>query len=110
MSNKIKPIPVVRDEDGYFCHPVYLAMYGDREYVPHDEYERWLQDNGVESKLVIFENDADDDLREEYFDRGQINISKWEPTPPDGDGWFIVDICDTEEVPICVFLRSVDHE
>ncbi len=34
------------------------------------------------------------------------DISAWEPERPEGDGWFIGSIHDTEDGPVCVWMRN----
>jgi hypothetical protein len=34
-------------------------------------------------------------------------ISDWQPSAPAGDGWFIGSIHDTEDGPVCIWLREV---
>ncbi len=40
------------------------------------------------------------------FDACDADISAWEPERPEGDGWFIGSIYDTEDGPVCVWLRN----
>lgn len=46
----IGPLPVVRAQDGYWCHPALEAFYHDREYVADREYQQWLA--GVARRLL----------------------------------------------------------
>ncbi|MEH0046558.1 hypothetical protein, partial [Escherichia coli] len=34
------------------------------------------------------------------------DISAWEPERPEGEGWFIGSIHDTEDGPVCIWLRN----
>ncbi|EHU9778498.1 hypothetical protein KZ562_005197, partial [Escherichia coli] len=36
------------------------------------------------------------------------DISAWEPERPEGDGWFIGSIHDTEDGPVCIWLRNCE--
>ncbi|MCM4583816.1 hypothetical protein MMO12_31780, partial [Escherichia coli] len=40
------------------------------------------------------------------LDACDADISAWEPERPEGDGWFIGSIHDTEDGPVCVWLRN----
>ncbi|ENZ4931634.1 hypothetical protein ACNBFU_005418, partial [Escherichia coli] len=34
------------------------------------------------------------------------DIAAWEPERPEGEGWFVGSIHDTEDGPVCVWLRN----
>ncbi|MBI0992564.1 hypothetical protein HCI46_10105, partial [Escherichia coli] len=34
------------------------------------------------------------------------DIAAWEPERPEGEGWFIGSIHDTEDGPVCVWMRN----
>ncbi|HFO5431081.1 TPA: hypothetical protein ACHKAL_003391, partial [Escherichia coli] len=34
------------------------------------------------------------------------DIASWKPERPEGEGWFIGSIHDTEDGPVCVWLRN----
>lgn len=44
------------------------------------------------------------------LDACDADISAWEPERPEGDGWFIGSIHDTEDGPVCVWLRNKAEE
>jgi hypothetical protein len=46
----------------------------------------------------------------EALEAGDADISEWIPTPPAGEGWFIGSIHDTEDGPVCYWLRPVEGE
>ena len=103
---KITPVAVELDENGYWEHPAYAACYGDRECIPADEYNQWLHEIGMELDIVCLEYDVDSITRRRYFDTGSPDVHDWVPTKPDGEGWFIVSICDTDEGPVCTWMRE----
>ncbi|MDY8913930.1 hypothetical protein UZS93_14015 [Escherichia coli] len=98
--SKIIELPVERDECGYWTHPVYAEFCDDREYITTDEFNVWLNAIGIEWGITycdedyIFDNDGD--------------ISAWQPEPPNGDGWFVGSIHDTEDGAVCIWLRNVE--
>ncbi|HGV2417417.1 TPA: hypothetical protein ACNCFI_004887, partial [Escherichia coli] len=34
------------------------------------------------------------------------DIAAWEPERPEGEGWFVGSIHDTEDGPVCIWLRE----
>ncbi|EJN3771908.1 hypothetical protein NVA45_004960, partial [Escherichia coli] len=36
------------------------------------------------------------------------DIAAWEPERPEGEGWFIGSIHDTEDGPVCIWLRNCE--
>ena len=100
MTNStIAPVPVERDELGFWTHPAWPAS--DDEYIP----KQWFVDNGLELFVVEFEADAPQELQDDWFDDGLADCLKWEPSMPPGEGWFIFSIHDTEYGPICAWVR-----
>lgn len=99
LALRIEMVEVVRDEVGGWCHPGFY----EGEYLGPD-FEAWLVDHHLERKFAWME--ADDDagtLFEKYESAG--TYTHWEPERPEGDGWFIGCIYDTEDGPLCIWLR-----
>ncbi|QCT21813.1 hypothetical protein FEM41_20220 [Jejubacter calystegiae] len=105
MSTIIE-LHVERNEEGYWTHPDYSALFGDREVISQEEFQAWERKHGLESTITLLENDGDDEIRKRYFEDGETDISEWSPSKPNGEGWFIASIHDTEEGPVCVWLRE----
>lgn len=95
----IQPMPVVRDEMGLWTHPQWPST--DEELIPY----AWFTDRGLEVRERNFEGDAPDELQAAWFASGIADCSAWSPTQPNGDGWFIFSIHDTDDGPICVWVR-----
>lgn len=101
-AGKISPVPVERDSNGFWTHPDFFEPANGNEYAAPGEYEAWEASQGVVTALcympddqgMVFESDAD--------------CSGWTPAPPDGAGWFIASIHDTEDGIVCVWLRNVE--
>ncbi|EOI5723018.1 hypothetical protein ACMUBS_000588 [Cronobacter turicensis] len=104
----MKALVVERNEDGHWTHPEYASLFGDREVISAEEFNSFCKKHGIESSLVEMESDNNKTVIDSYFEDGNPNISAWEPSMPDGDGWFVGSIHDTEDGPICVWFRHVD--
>ena len=91
-----------RDEYGYWSHPdiPYMETPG--------EVKAWLSENNLEYHYLPIEDDIDCDnpAWAAYFDNGNPNVSAWEPTPPDGDGWIMIWICDSYDGACCAWVRD----
>nr|WP_298118252.1 hypothetical protein [uncultured Pseudomonas sp.] len=98
-ANVIQPVEVKRDEYGHWTHPAWPES--DDEMIPRS----WFTFHGLEIGIVEFENDAPEELTEAYFESGEPDCTKWEPSKPVGDGWFVFSIHDTDDGPICVWVR-----
>ena len=95
------------DEIGFFMHP---DVPGADE---GDDIATMIRDMGFEFCLVDFDSDGDeDDVHAWWFD-GLTNedmkscMNRWNPTPPDGEGWILVSKHDTEDGPHALFVRPV---
>ncbi|MFP1891058.1 hypothetical protein ACLEEJ_00350 [Lonsdalea quercina] len=102
---KITPVAVERDEYGYWTHPDYYAYCDGREYIPKSEYDQWLKQIGMESVVVCLEYD-DESLKQTMYFEWDPDVRGWEPPKPDGEGWFIVSIHDTDDGPVCIWMRE----
>lgn len=105
----IQPVEVVRDADGGWSHPQ-LPDFGEAEHIPVEEWQAWLNDQQLECVCVEFEYDAPEELTDAWADDGCAPMAKWEPTKPEGDGWFMLGIWDTEDGPVCYWLRRIAQE
>lgn len=99
---QIFALPVERDENGCWIHPEYDKLCDGREHVPSEEFDAWLKTNGLE---------WDYELRDESFDflddaPYESDFSEWQPESPDGEGWFIGSIHDSEDGPVCIWFRQ----
>lgn len=98
----IKPIEVLRDQYGYWSHPDYLAFCDGREFIPSSEFNQWMESQGLQWS-VAYRDEIETDPDVDGFD-----LSSWEPKSPDGEGWFVGSIHDTEDGAVCIWLRSVE--
>ena len=109
MSKSITAMNPQRDDCGYWTHPDYFEAADGREQAAPGEFAAWLDANRVASSVLWMESDVTDEQLE-ALEVGDGDISQWNPTPPDGEGWFIGSIHDTEDGPICVWLCPVEGE
>ncbi|EJV8882870.1 TPA: hypothetical protein KMA24_004557 [Escherichia coli] len=98
--SEIKEIPVVRDEYGYWTHPEYEKFCDGREYISTEELNAWIKANNLQWTIRTMD---EDDFN---LDADGSDISSWEPERPEGEGWFIGSIHDTEDGSVCVWLRN----
>ncbi|WP_270422434.1 hypothetical protein [Citrobacter portucalensis] len=101
----IGPVPVERDQIGRWSHPASALQPDWDDSTPPAEIKGWFRSHGLEVKVVDLV-DQDDAL----FDRCLENfetLKEWEPTPPDGDGWFLFSIFDSEEGVHAEFTLSI---
>lgn len=94
--------PVI-NEWGY-VHPEYFD-FGDREWVTLTEWKAWLDENNLEDHVVHLEYE-ECPFRDKYFEDGYGDLSGWSPTKPEGEGWFLGSMFDTEDGPYAVWLRN----
>lgn len=92
----IRPVPVMRDEYGHWCHPALSLQppFWD-ESTTAEEYKAWYAKHGIETKTTSL-GYQDADLWDKYFDAPEV-LTEWDPQPPEGVDWFLLCIFDTED-------------
>lgn len=109
--NQLKPVDVVRDEYGFWTHPV-LDQYirqvlGDREFMTDSEHVRMVIHFNIDLRRDEMEWDCTEELADKYWCEGDIDaVKEWQPTPPNGDGWFLVSINDTDDGPVAWWAKE----
>lgn len=97
-NNLLTPIEIIRDENGYFYHPALPLT--DENVSPR----KLLEAFGLQAEFVSMEDGCTDkNLLESVSDGG--SCAAWEPSPPDGEGWVLLAIYDTEDGVIAWFAR-----
>lgn len=97
----IQPMEPQRDELGYWTHPDIPDFDEDA-----GAYAAWLKEQQLTTSTVWLESeDVDHHAYVRYFDNENGDISAWEPSPPRGDGWFLLAIFDTEDGPVASYAR-----
>lgn len=95
----LTPREIVRDENGWLSHPDYpICDEGTNA-------DAFLGAFGIETWFRSMESDMPD-FAERYQQQGLSNCAEWTPTPPDGDGWVLLEIYDTEDGPYALFARD----
>lgn len=95
----IQAVDIVRDKDGYWCHPA----------VPEDgdgaALRAWFEAHRFEVHVDCLEYEAiDHPAYVEYFDNDG-GVLAWEPAAPPGPGWFTLAIYDSEDGPQWLWAR-----
>ncbi|MFJ3048578.1 hypothetical protein ACIPEN_22315 [Herbaspirillum chlorophenolicum] len=99
----IQPVQVVRDSEGYWCHP------GEPDFDEDQEaYKAWIEAQGLELSVDDLESYPDHPAHNRYFGDGSADISDWHCEPPRGEGWFTLSIHMTEDSAIWVWARRHD--
>lgn len=84
---------------GWLSHPALPLCDEDVRY------DALLAAFGLDTAYVTLE-DQDEVLFERYFDEGTSLVAQWEPQPPQGEGWVLLEIFDTEEGPTAMYVRE----
>lgn len=100
VKKTINALPVERDQHGYWSHPDYLAFCDGREFIPNAEWEQWMSERGLHWQVEY----RDEEELEPNVDG--YDLSTWQPKAPDGEGWFVGSIHDTEDGAVCIWLRA----
>ncbi|AUT49242.1 hypothetical protein [Achromobacter sp. AONIH1] len=106
---RLQAAPVERDSDGYWTHPAHPAF----EEGQHAEAFEWLDAQQLETDIAYLESEAEDHpaVVAYWGDAGDSNISAWEPPRPEGEGWFVLSVHDTEDWgPVCVWVRHAAQQ
>lgn len=101
-----------RDDMGFACHPdLDLLLRSESDDPVNDESayldQAKLREAGFEDHYVEFDGDCEDEaIRHRYFGEGE-GVIGWNPSMPEGDGWLMVAVYDTEDGPYAMFVRRV---
>jgi hypothetical protein len=98
----IQPVPVVRETDGWWHHPD-LPMFEEDQ---GEESRELVKAQGLTIITAEMEYEVDTD-NDPYFELGEGSCAHWEPSKPEGDGWFALAISDTDNGPACWWARRV---
>lgn len=108
----IEPEKVTRGGNGCWTHSgVAAALARHRE----EDITNLPAAEGMEFKFVEFLFDAPSKLQNLYEagtsgkgSEKDMNraVRGWQPTPPKGDGWFLISIHDTDNGPCACFTRE----
>ncbi|CNK92293.1 Uncharacterised protein [Yersinia pseudotuberculosis] len=110
MIKTITAAPVERDSHGFWTHPDYFVPANGNEFGVEGEFDAWKALNRVVGKLEWMECEDNAEELQAAYDAGDCNLSMWQPEPPAGDGWFMASIHDTEDGPVCYWLRPIEFD
>lgn len=99
----LAPREIVRDAQGWLDHP---ALPVCDENVRFDEL---LGAFGLETYFRAMDGDIDCDAYERIVDAGN-GCAEWTPTPPEGEGWTLLTVYETEDGPYAMFARQKQPE
>jgi hypothetical protein len=102
-----QPEKLERDKYGFCFHSVLDRLEEDQPI------EALPEAVGMEFAYVEFFDDAPAELQKIYDEAGdpmskvmwEDAVKAWNPTPPEGGGWFLIAIYDTEDGPYACFAR-----
>ncbi|UZV40791.1 hypothetical protein 12Stean4476_00029 [Erwinia phage Stean] len=96
----LKPVEASRCSLGYYTHVDFPSNLTD------EQFESWASTVGLDVAVEWMSNDPNYEELNERYGAGDNDILAWEPEKPEGDGWFIGSIHETDEdCPVCVWLR-----
>jgi phosphohistidine swiveling domain-containing protein len=95
-----------RDENGYGALPAFKEFA-----VPTEGFAPGAVVNGNEVAVVqLVQDEAAKDVAAEWL-AGDSNVTTWNPTAPEGDGWYVAGIYqDEDEGPFAVFARPAGEK
>lgn len=100
-ATKISPTTIVRDQNGFWTHPDYPDL--EEGVNLHDATSIFSQ-LGVRTTSLLIEDDLDvDHPIMARIEQGDEDVSDWQPTPPTGEGWFLLSIHSSELGPVAIF-------
>ncbi|HHH0383821.1 TPA: hypothetical protein ACPZND_000188 [Yersinia enterocolitica] len=108
MIKTITAAPVERDNCGFWTHPDYFEPANGNEFGVEGEFAAWKALNRVTGAIGWMENEENAEELQAEYDSANCSVSMWNPTPPDGDGWFMASIHETEDGPVCYWLRPIE--
>lgn len=110
---QIKPMEPQRGQHGYWTHPDFPEPKDGNEFFVPGEFEAWQAEQGCQISVVMLDGDdgvGSEDAQKRYFEDGDTDILCWQPSKPEGEGWFIVSIHDHEDGPVCLWIRYPTEE
>lgn len=104
MKTTIGPLPVTRDESGWWTHPD-IPEFDEGE---EDAYKAWIESQGLVTTYSLLEHEDDTHPSYvDYYENSGADVSAWNPSPPSGNDWFPLSIHDTEDGPVFVWARRI---
>ena len=116
MSNfgALLPMAIERDEIGCWTHPVYQDYYskvlGGVERWTEEEWQAFELNFNIKAVYKSFYDDVSVEVADKFDKAEDPDLTFWEPTNPEGEGWFIIQIHHSEDGPYVVWAKPVDTE
>ena len=105
-AGHVLPVEPDRDQSGYYIHPGMPNFHDDGNGVANWIYEQQLT---IKVDYLYEESDTSEAFIN-YFNHDG-GAEKWQPTRPDGTGWFMLALFDSDDGPICWWARhNVNHK
>lgn len=101
-SGGVSLVPVTRDEYGAWTHPQYPDL---GEGSTRADADAAFEALGLEWGICRMEND-NSDLLEQMLETSDPSYLAWIPSRPEGCGWFEFSIHDTDDGPVCIWVRK----
>lgn len=108
MIKTISAVLVERDANGFWTHPDYFVPANGNEFGVDGEFYAWKVRNRVTGAMSWMENEENAEELQAAYDSLGCGVSLWQPKPPAGDGWFMASIHDSEDGPVCYWLRPIE--
>lgn len=82
----IQPERVARDSRGFWRHPMMPDPFPD-----HQAFELWYSHHRIESRIVLMTGEPEQPPTTVVLaDTATEHCADWEPTAPQGEGWFLL--------------------
>lgn len=95
----IHQVAVSRDNEGMWTHPDFLCW---DEGTSESDIKAWFNLQNITYYLEKFEDTADEELIDKWFESGVADCRAWTPSCTT-KGAFLLSIHDTEEGPVALF-------
>ncbi|HII2980427.1 TPA: hypothetical protein ACY2HE_001688 [Yersinia enterocolitica] len=98
----VLPEIVQRDEQGCWTNSNF--------YTGTDAlFNHWLEKHNLEHRISFMDcgDDSTSQALMAKYNSGSADFSGWLPEAPEGGGWFVGSIHDSEEGPVCIWLRFI---
>lgn len=106
-ATRVVAVEPQRSRDGCWTHPHYFIPADNRDAEGPGEFNAWLDSSGLECRICWMAEDASTEHMCTVH-RADGNISRWQPEPPPGEGWFVGSLHNTGAGAVCIWLRRVD--
>lgn len=103
-NTKNEQTALMRNEQGYGALPGFEDFA-----VPDEGFAPGAVVNGHEIHVVELCDDENAKETAAFWLGGGADISAWQPIAPEGEGWYLAAVAESEQGPIAVFARPGQH-